>query len=292
MCDNDAFDDMITCGSDAGALTRRQFGALGVGAGLASLLPLEAEAAEVKGSDVEIRTPDGTCDAYFAHPAKGRHPGVLVWPDIFGFRPTFKQMGRRLAASGYSVLTINPFYRTKKAPTAPPHPDFSDPATRSSLLSLMNSLTAETTLTDARAFIPWLGQQPAVDPHRKTGTTGYCMGGPFVFRTAAAFPDQVGAGATFHGASLVTKRPDSPHLLIPRIKAPFLIAIAESDDKQQPEAKDVLSAAFSKAGLPAVVEVCVGTKHGWCPPDSRVYDHEQAEWAWSAGLALFKSALG
>jgi carboxymethylenebutenolidase len=291
MCDNDAFDDMIRYGSSPAAISRRQFGALGVGAGAAAFLPLAAAAADVKGSDVEVRTPDGTCDAYFAHPPQGRHPGVLVWPDIFGLRPTFKEMVRRLAGSGYSVLTINPFYRTKKAPTAPPNPDFGDPATRSSLIALMNSLTPETMLTDARAFVPWLERQPSVDAHRKMATTGYCMGGPFVFRTAAAFPERIGAGATFHGASLVTKNPDSPHLLIPKIKAPFLVAIAESDDKQQPQAKDVLGAAFSKAGIPAVIEVCVGTKHGWCPPDSRVYDHDQAEWAWSEQLALFKTAL-
>ena len=291
MCDNDAFDDMVKYGSNAGSVTRRQFGALGVGAGVVSLLPLAAEAADVKGQDVDIHTPDGTCDAYFAHPSSGRHPAVLVWPDIFGLRPAFKQMGRRLAATGYAVLTINPFYRKKKAPTAPPNPDFSDPATRNALVSLMNSLTAETTLTDAHAFVPWLDQQPSVDTHRKMATTGYCMGGPFVFRTAAAFPERIGAGATFHGAALVTKNPDSPHLLIPKIKAPFLVAIAESDDKQQPEAKDVLGAAFSKAGIPAVVEVCVGTKHGWCPPDSRVYNHDQAEWAWNAALGVFRTAL-
>ena len=291
MCDNDAFDDMIEYGSGRGALTRRQFGALGVGASVASLLPLGAYAANVTGSDVEIRTPDGTCDAYLAHPAKGRHPAVLVWPDIFGLRPAFKQMAQRLAGSGYSVLVPNPFYRTKKAPTAPPNPDFNDQATRQALLGLMSSLTADTMLTDARAFIPWLDEQRSVDTHRKMGTTGYCMGGPFVFRTAAAFPDRIGAGATFHGAGLVTKAADSPHLLVPRIKARFLIAIAASDDMQQPEAKDVLRAAFAKAENPAEVEVYTGTKHGWCPPDSRVYDHAQAEKAWSRQLALFKTAL-
>jgi len=291
MCDNDAFDDMVKYGSDAGSLTRRKFGALGVGAGVASLLPLAAGAADVTGSDIEIRTPDGTCDAYFAHPSKGRHPAVLVWPDIFGLRAAFKQMGRRLASSGYSVLTINPFYRKKKAPTAPEHPDFNDPATRTSLMALMGSLTADTMFTDARTFVPWLDKQKSVDPHRRMATTGYCMGGPFVFRTASAFPDRIGAGATFHGAALVTKQPDSPHLLIPQIKAHFLIAIAESDDMQQPDAKDVLRAAFEKAENPAEVEVYTGTKHGWCPTDSRVYDHDQAEKAWSRQLALFKTAL-
>ncbi|HYK25562.1 MAG TPA: dienelactone hydrolase family protein [Steroidobacteraceae bacterium] len=291
MCDNDAFDDMIKYGSGPGALTRRQFGALGVGAGVASLLPISADAADVKGSDVEIKTPDGTCDAYFVHPTKGRHPAVLVWPDIFGLRPAFKQMGERLAGSGYSVLVPNPFYRKKKAPTAPANPDFNDPATRGSLMGLMGSLTADTMFTDARAFVPWLDKQRSVDPHRKMGTTGYCMGGPFVFRTAAAFPERIGGGATFHGAGLVTKAPDSPHLLVPKIKAHFLIAIAESDDMQQPEAKDVLRAAFAKAENPAEVEVYTGTKHGWCPPDSRVYDHDQAEHAWTRLLATFKTAL-
>jgi len=291
MCDNDAFDDMIKYGSGPGTLTRRQFGALGVGAGVVSLLPPAAEAADVSGSDVEIKTPDGTCDAYFAHPAKGRHPAVLVWPDIFGLRPAFKEMGRRLAGSGYSVLVPNPFYRKKKAPTAPANPDFNDPATRTSLMSLMGSLTADTMFTDARTFVPWLDKQRSVDLHRKMGTTGYCMGGPFVFRTAAAFPERIGAGATFHGAGLVTKAPDSPHLLVPRIKAHFLIAIAASDDMQQPEAKDVLRAAFAKQENPAEVEVYTGTKHGWCPTDSRVYDHDQAEKAWSRQLALFKTAL-
>ncbi len=291
MCDNDSFDDMIEYGSGPGALSRRRFGALGLGAGVASLLPPVAGAAEVMGSDVDIKTPDGTCDAYFVHPSKGRHPAVLIWPDIFGLRPAFKQMGKRLAGSGYSVLVINPFYRTKRAPTAPEHADFQDPATRTMLTSLMNSLTADTTFTDARTFVPWLDRQRAVDTRRKMGTTGYCMGGPFTFRTAAAFPDRIGAGASFHGASLVTDKSDSPHLLIPQIKAHFLIAIAENDDKRQPEAKDVLRAAFEKAGNPAEVEVYQGTLHGWCPPDSRVYNHDQAERAWGRMLALFETAL-
>jgi len=291
MCDDDSFDDMIEYGSRRAALSRRRFGALGLGAGLASMLPPAAGAADVKESDVEIKTPDGTCDAYFVHPSQGRHPGVLVWPDIFGLRPAFRQMGQRLAASGYSVLVVNPFYRTKKAPTSPEHADFQDPATRAMLTALMSSLTADTTVTDARTFVPWLDRQRAVDTRRKMATTGYCMGGPFTFRTAAAFPERIGAGASFHGASLVTDKPDSPHLLIPRIKARFLIAIAENDDQRQPEAKDVLRSAFEKAGNPAEIEVYKGALHGWCPPDSRVYNHDQAERAWGRMLALFQTAL-
>jgi carboxymethylenebutenolidase len=290
MCANDDFNAMMNYGHRA-ALSRRQFGALSVGAGLTSLLPPLANGAEVTGSDVDIQTPDGTCDAYFAHPLKGTHPGVLVWPDVFGLRPTFKQMTERLAGSGYAVLVINPFYRVKKAPTSPPSPDFDDPDVRKVLMGLMGALTPQTAVTDAKAFIPWLDQQGSVSKKRKMATTGYCMGGPFTMRTAGAFPDRIGAGATFHGGGLVTDKPDSPHLLIPQMKAQYLIAIAENDDQRQPEAKTVLRESFSKAHLPAEIEVYAGTMHGWCPPDSKVYNHDQAEKAWARQLALFEKAL-
>jgi len=289
MCELDDLDEFARRSGD---LTRRQFGALALGAGLAAALPKLANAAETKGTDVEIKTPDGVADAYFVHPAVGKYPGVLIWPDIFGLRPAFEAMATRLAESGYSVLVINPFYRTKKAPTAPDHPDFNDPATRQALMSLMGTLTPDTAVTDAKAFVSFLDSQPSVERKRKIGTTGYCMGGPFVFRAAAALPDRIGAGATFHGGGLVTDKPDSPHVLIPQMKAHFLIAIAENDDARQPEAKDVLRDAFAKAHLPAEIEVYAGTLHGWCPPDSQVYNREQAEKAWSRMLALFSSSLG
>ena len=291
MCDNDAMDDMIEYNLRSGGLSRRQFGALTVGVGLASVLPAVANAAEVKESDIDIKTADGTCDAYFVHPAKGAAPGVLVWPDIFGLRPAFKQMGKRLAESGYAVLVINPFYRAKHAPTAPEKPDFNDPATRQALLALAGSLSPDTAMTDAKAFVGYLESQAAVDKKRKMGTTGYCMGGPFVMRTAAAFPNRIGAGCTFHGGGLVTEKPDSPHLLIPKMKASFLIAIAANDDMREPKSKDVLKESFAQAKLPAEVEVYDGTMHGWCPPDAAVYNHDQAEKAWSRQLALFKTAL-
>jgi len=291
MCDNHAMDDMLEYELKSGGMSRRQFGALTVGASLATVLPAVAGAAEVAESDIDIKTPDGTCDAYFVHPAKGKAPGVLVWPDIFGLRPAFKQMGTRLAESGYSVLVINPFYRVKRAPTAPENPDFNDPATRDSLLKLAGSLTPETAVTDAKAFVGYLDSQPSVDKKRKMGTTGYCMGGPFTMRTAAAFPDRVGAGASFHGGGLVTDKPDSPHLLVPKMKAQFLFAIAENDDMRDPKAKEVLEEAFTKAKLEHEIEVYKGTMHGWCPPDAKVYNHEQAERAWSRMLVRFKSAL-
>jgi carboxymethylenebutenolidase len=291
MCDQDAFDDMTEYQLKSG-VSRREFGALTLGAGLVSLLPRGAAAADVTETEVQIKTPDGTCDAYFVHPATGAHPGVLIWPDIFGLRPAFRQMGKRLAESGYAALVVNPFYRVKPAPTAPEHPDFNDAATRTALMSLMGALTQETAFTDAKAFIPWLDAQSAVDKKRKMGTTGYCMGGPLTMRTAAAMPARVGAGASFHGGGLVTDKPDSPHLLVPKMKAHYLFAIAENDDQKQPEAKDVLRAAFARAKLPAEIEVYAGTMHGWCPPDSQVYNQEQAEKAWSRLLVLFKSALG
>jgi carboxymethylenebutenolidase len=288
MCDQDDLKDFAQRKAD---VSRRQFGALAVGTGLTMMLPAMANAADLTDADVDIKTPDGTADAYFVHPAKGKSPAVLVWPDIFGLRPAFKEMARRLAGSGYAVLVVNPFYRTKRAPTAPEHANFQDPDTRNALVGLMNSLTAETAVTDAKAFITWIDTQPGVDKKKKMGTTGYCMGGPFTLRTAAAVPNRVGAGGSFHGGGLVTDKPDSPHLLVPKLKAQFLFAIAENDDQRQPEAKDTLRAAFAKANLPAEIEVYVGAQHGWCPPDSPVYNHDLAEKAWSRQLALFKTAL-
>jgi len=313
MCDDDAFHDMVAYRLRDGLVSRRAFGALSVGAGLVSLLPSACKtnqpatgpttATSTSGStsssaavptseaEVAIKTPDGECDAYFVHPTTGTAPAVLVWPDIFGLRTAFRQMGKRLAESGYSVLVVNPFYRVKKAPTAPPNPDFNDKATREALMALAQALTAETAATDAKAFAAWLDQQASVDKSRKMGTMGYCMGGPLVMRTAAAVPDRIGAVASFHGGGLVTEKPDSPHLLIPKIKAHFLIAIAENDDAKQPDAKTTLKTAFEQASLPATVEVYPGAMHGWCPPDSRVYKADAAEKAWSALLSLLKSSL-
>ncbi|MGD0504968.1 MAG: dienelactone hydrolase family protein [Steroidobacteraceae bacterium] len=287
MCEHDDLDEFARRSSE---LTRRQFGAMALGAGLAAALPALGDAPPTTGAQVDIKTPDGVADAYFVHPVKGKFPAVLIWPDIFGLRPAFKQMATRLAESGYAVLVINPFYRTQRAPTAPEHPDFNDAPTRKALMTLAGTLTPQTAVTDATAFVGFLDAQPCVDKTKKMATTGYCMGGPFVFRTAAAFPNRVGAGATFHGGGLVSDSPDSPHLLIPQMKAHFLIAIAENDDQKQPEAKDVLRKSFAAAHLPAEIEVYAGTKHGWCPPDSQVYDHDQAEKAWSRLVVLLGSS--
>jgi carboxymethylenebutenolidase len=289
MCDQDDLNEFARRAPD---LSRRQFGALAAGTGVSMLLPgLGFASDSLADEDVEIKTADGAADAYFVHPASGKHPAVLICPDIFGLRPAFKEMARRLAGSGYSVLVFNPFYRTQKAPTAPEHPNFQDPKTRDLLLGMAGKTNADTMVTDAKAFVAWLDKQPSVDTRKKMATTGYCYGGPFTLRTAATFPSRVGAGASFHGGGLVTDKPDSPHLLIPKIKAQYLFAIAENDDQKQPEAKTVLSDAFNKAHLHAEVEVYPGTQHGWCPPDAAVYNHDQAEKAWSRMLVLFKGAL-
>jgi carboxymethylenebutenolidase len=290
MCDQDSVEDMLEYQRRT-ELSRRQFGAITVGTGLALMLPALTEAAEATESEVEIKTPDGTTDAYFVHPVSGQHPGVLIWPDIFGLRPAFRGMARRLAESGYSVLVINPFYRTKKAPVAAEGASFQDPEVRAALMALAGTLSPTTAATDAKAFIAWLDNQSSVDKKRKMATTGYCMGGPLTMRTAAAFPERIGAGASFHGGNLVTDKPESPHLLVPRMKAHYLFAIAENDDQRQPDAKNVLREVFAKANLPAEIEVYAGTLHGWCPPDSQVYNEAQAEKAWSRMLALFKTAL-
>ena len=269
-------------------MTRRQFGAVSAGAGLAILLPRAANAQAVFEADIDVTTPDGVADCFFVHPTSGTHPGVLIWPDAFGLRASKKQMARRLAESGYSVLAVNQYYRTQRAPIVDTT-NFAE--VRDTLAPLMGSLNADTQTRDAMAFVSFLDTQPAVDRNRKMGTMGYCMGGPFTMQTAAAVPDRIGAAASFHGGGLVTDQADSPHLLVPEIKAQYLFAIAENDDNNQPEAKDVLRDAFARAGLRAEIEVYAGAMHGWCPPDSTVYHEAQAERAWSRLLALFENAL-
>ena len=291
MCDERIVDDWNRYLRRTGSLTRRQFGTLSVGAGMAMLLPRPAGAVEVTGADLDVATPDGTADCHFVHPASGTHPGVLIWPDALGLRPAFRQMGKRLAESGYSVLVVNQYYRTTRAPVVQPGEHFGQEATRDRIIPLMRTLSPETHVTDARAFVNFLDEQAPVDGSRKMGTMGYCMGGPITMRTAAAVPDRIGAGASFHGGGLVTDQADSPHLLVPQMQAHYLFAIAENDDEEQPEAKDVLRETFAKAGLPAEIEVYAGALHGWCPPDSRVYNEAQAERAWSRLLALFETAL-
>jgi carboxymethylenebutenolidase len=286
MCDQDHFDEDRHEFEARGLVTRKQFGVL-LGAGVAMLLPQSANAVAVVESEVTVTTPDGTADCYFVHPATGTAPGVLMWPDIFGLRPAFRQMGKRLAESGYSVIVVNPFYRTKKAPTA----EAGAATPIQQVMPLAQALNETTHMTDAKAFIGWLDQQSSVAKNRKVGTQGYCMGGPMAFRTAAAVPDRVGAVASFHGGGLVRDGANSPHLQAAKTKAQFLIAIAANDDARSPKEKDVLKDTFAKANLPAEIEVYPDAAHGWCPPDSRVYSEPLAEKAWSRLLALYGKAL-
>jgi|SRR5579862_6288215 len=286
MCDQDHFEDDRKAFESLGLVTRRQFGAVVV-AGLSLTLPAVLNAAAVTESDVNIQTPDGTADCYFVRPTTGTAAAVLVWPDIFGLRPAFRQMGKRLAESGYAVLVVNPFYRVQKAPTAP-----NGGATPiADVLKFASGLNESTHMTDAKAFVAWLDQQPSVAKNRKVGTQGYCMGGPIAFRTAAAVPARVGAVGSFHGGGLVTTAPNSPHLQAAKTKAQFLIAIAANDDQRSPTEKTTLKDTFAAAGLSAEIEVYEGSAHGWCPPDSTVYNEPQAEKAWARLLVLYGKAL-
>jgi carboxymethylenebutenolidase len=287
MCDQNHFEEDRLEFEARGLVTRKQFGAM-LGAGVAMMLPPVANAVTVVESEVTIPTPDGNADAYFVHPATGKAPAVLIWPDIFGLRPAFKQMGKRLAESGYTVLVVNPFYRAKKAPTA----EAGTATPIQELRTLAQALNPTTHATDAKAFIAWLDQQKATATNKKVGTQGYCMGGPIAFRTAAAVPERVGAVASFHGGGLVTDQETSPHLMASKTKANFLVAIAANDDQRAPKEKDVLRETFEKAKLKAEIEVYADAAHGWCPPDSRVYNEEKAEKAWARLLELYKTSLG
>lgn len=287
MCDELTADDNARAAADP--VTRRAFGLGAAAAGIGVLLPRPANALPIKGRDVTIKTPDGTADAHFVAPATGKHPGVLVWPDIVGLRPAFRQMADRLAQSGYAVLTVNQFYRSTRAPFLQAGESFDQPAVRQRIEPWRKALSPEGVSRDGKAFVTWLDGQAAVDRKRGIGTTGYCMGGPMTLRTAAVAPDRVRAGASFHGGGLATDAPDSPHLLVPQIKARYLFAIAENDDGRAPDDKTKLRAAFDAAKLPAEIEVYPGTLHGWCPPDSRAYNPAQAERAWSRLLATFEA---
>jgi carboxymethylenebutenolidase len=286
MCDQDHFEKDRLEYEARGLVTRKQFGVM-LGAGVAMMLPRVANAVTVTEADVNVTTPDGSADCYFVHPGSGTAPGVLIWPDIFGLRPAFRQMGKRLAESGYSVLVVNPFYRAKKAPTA----SAGGATPIDEVRPLAQGPNETTHMTDAKAFVGWLDTQASVAKNRKIGTQGYCMGGPIAFRTAAAVPDRVGAVGSFHGGGLVTKTPNSPHLQAAKSKAQFLVAIAANDDARSPDDKTVLKETFANANLPAEIEVYAGSAHGWCPPDSTVYNEALAEKAWSRLLVLYGKAL-
>ena len=292
MCDNDTQKDVDEYLSRHPEMTRRDFTKSATGAGLAMMFPPMANAQSVTERDVEIRTPDGVADCYFVTPSRGAHAAVLVWPDILALRPAFREMGKRLARSGYAVLTVNPFYRDSRAPVVGRGASFGQPEIREIVLPMAGNLNADTHVTDARAFVSWLDDQPEVDTNKGIGTTGYCMGGPMVMRTVAAVPDRLAAGATFHGGGLATGNPDSPHLLIPDTRASMLHCVAQNDDDNNPEAKETLREAYAASSINAEIEVYDDAMHGWCAIDSQVYHQAQAERAWSRLLNLFENNLG
>jgi carboxymethylenebutenolidase len=267
-------------------------------AGLAAAAGSDVTAQQVVEKNVEIKTPDGTCDAAFIHPASGAHPAVIIWPDAFGLRPSMRDMAKRLAAAGYTVLVPNPFYRVAKSPVFEDASKVDFQTERSKLTPLMGSITSDGTVErESPVFVAWLDMQKEVDRNKKIGTQGYCMGGGLVVRTAAAVPGRIGAGASFHGGGLVTDRPNSPHLLAPKIKARMYFGIATNDDMQQPDAKTKLREAFDAAKVPAEIEVYSMAQHGWCVPDmpaganGPIYNKADAERAWAKLLALYKAAL-
>jgi carboxymethylenebutenolidase len=288
---------------DDNEITRRDFVSITVGAGIAAAAEAGLASAQQRQveSNVTIKTPDGMCDAAFIHPATGSHPGVLIWTDAFGLRPSMRDMAKRLAADGYSVLVPNPFYRVAKAPVFEnaSNFNFNDPGQRGKLTPLMGSINAPGAAErDAAAFIAWLDSQKEVDKTKKIGTQGYCMGGPLVVKTAAAVPNRVGAGGSFHGGGLVTADAGSPHLLAPKIKARMYFGVAASDDMQRPDDKTKLKEAFEAAKVPVEVELYSKSQHGWCvadmpnqPNGQPIYDKAEADRAWSKLLALYKAGL-
>jgi len=296
-------DDRQLSGQDPSAddFSRRDFVALSIAAGVAAATTTPARAANlpVTENNVMVKTPDGSCDAAFIHPTTGKHPGVLIWADAFGLRPSMRDIGKRIAAEGYSVLVPNPFYRTAKAPVFGDVSNFNfgNQDDRAKLQSFMGPLQqAGNAEKDAAAYIAFLDAQPQVDKAKKIGTQGYCMGGPLVVKTCATVPNRVGAGASFHGGALVTKNPDSPHLLIPKIKARMYFGIASNDDMNQPDAKVKLREACDAAHVQAEIEVYSMSLHGWCVPDMPkgangmpIYNKPDAEKAWGKLVALYST---
>ena len=275
---------------ESNEISRRGFGVLSVGAGLAVAGAAEA-ATDVVEEDVNVKTPDGVADAALFYPKGKKSPAVLMWTDIFGLRPAFRDMGRRLASSGYTVLVPNPFYRTGHAPQPPKQLDFAKPEERAQLLALAGALTMEAVNRDAGAYVDFLDGHKATNKRAKAGTVGYCMGGPFTLRTAATRPDRIAAGMSCHGGSLVTDKPDSPHLLASKLHGAYYFAIAANDAQRQPDQKDKLLESFGAAHVPATAVVYDGCNHGWCVADGAVYNKDGAERAWAEMLKLYGAHL-
>lgn len=273
-------------------LDRRTFGAAGAASTLWAMLPGQASAATAatRSRTVSIATPYSNADAFFVTPDSGKHPAIIIWPDIAGLREAYEVMATRLAAAGYAVLAVNQYYRSAPAPILTSFAQWRTPEGAAKITPMREAITPAGTISDAAAFIDWLDEQSEVDTNRKIGTSGYCMGGPFTIRTAWARPGRVGAAASFHGSGMVTDTINSPHLQFAQIKAALLLAIAQNDDERAPKDKDILFETAQDANLPVEMEV-YPAMHGWCTLDSPVYDKEQAEKAWGRMLATFSHFL-
>lgn len=287
MCDDDIHPGLV----QDPTVSRRTFGLIAAAAtGIAGNAMAQSKAIE---KDVEIKTPDGTADAVLFHPpGKGAWPAVLIWPDIMGLRPVFREMGRRLADQGYVVLVPNPFYRSAKAPVVGPTFDFNQPENRAKVMGYRQAMTATGIDGDAKAYLAFLDAQPQTDKKKKAGVQGYCMGGALSVQTAAALPDRIGAVGSFHGGNglVAANNPNSPHLMIARTKASYLFATAQNDDQQAPTVKDGLKKALADAKRPGIVDV-YAANHGWCVKGSAVYNEAEAERAWAELGKMYKASL-
>lgn len=292
MCDNQTESDARAYQQDSRTLNRRDFSKLlGLGA-LASSFPQFAVASdEIRTEQVMVTTPDGEADCLLTYPANGAYAGVVMWPDIKGRRAAFDLMGQRLAANGYAVLVVNPFYRDVKGAAPPEGVEFPEPKSWEILNPMREKLTPENTNADNRAFFDFLDKQKAVDTDKPKGVMGYCMSGSYTLFAAAAFPEEVGAIATFHGGGLASDDSDSPHRKVNETQALALHAIAERDAEKNPDMAPLLKKAYENAGIEADIAIYPGTHHGWTPPDSRVYDEKQADIAWNRMLTIFKKGL-
>jgi carboxymethylenebutenolidase len=278
-------------------ISRREFTALSLAAGVAAATGASGAAAELIDEDVRVTTSAGVCDAALVHQKNGAWPAVILFTDVFGLRPTMRDMAKRLAADGFTVLVPNPFYRTSKPPGLSTGIDFNNAADRAKIAALRAPLTSDAVMLDATTYVKFLDSQAAVDKKAPMGVFGYCMGGPMTMQAAASNPDRIAAGASFHGGGLVTDKPDSPHLLVPKMKAQFYFGVAMNDDQRQPEAKSKLDEAFKAANLQAKIEVYDGCSHGWCvkdmpntPGKPPIYNAQQAERAWGELKSLYQRA--
>jgi carboxymethylenebutenolidase len=287
MCDEFIHPGLVT----DSRLSRRSFGLMTVATAGVVSAPALAQS-NVAEKDVTVKTADGMCDAVLFHPTgQGSWPAVLIWPDIMGLRPAFRDMGRRLAGQGYVVLVPNPFYRSAKAPVIGDNADFSDPETRTKLTGYRAAMSDEGIDHDAQAYLAFLDAQAQTGKTHKAGVQGYCMGGALSFRTAAAVPGRIAAVGSFHGGNgLVTQNPNSPHLLIAKTNASYLVCQAQNDDAQNPQMKTDLKAAFDAAKRPATVEV-YQANHGWCVKGGQVYNEAEAERAWTNLTQLYRTNL-